>query len=118
MQSVPDRLRRIALAQESAIQPLMQIGAGGIDASALDAKTFQLVRLGSLLAVGGCPEAYEWVVSLAVAAGATDEEIIGVLAAAGPVIGVGRVVSCAADLSLAMGHDVEIAFQRQGEPAG
>ena len=43
----------------------------------------------------------------AVAAGATDEEIVGVLVAVAPVVGMARAGSAAPELALAVGCDLE-----------
>ena len=66
-----------------------------------------LVRLGALLAVGAATPSLRRTVELARAAGATETEIVGVLVAVAPAVGLARVVSDAPRLALAIGYDTE-----------
>lgn len=50
-------------------------------------------------------------VELARDAGATDEELAGILWAIGSVVGLARVTAAAPTLGLAIGYDVEAAFE-------
>ena len=43
----------------------------------------------------------------AIEAGATEEEIVGVLVAVAPAVGLARVVSTAPRLALAIGYDID-----------
>ena len=74
---------------------------------ALDSKTGALVRLGALISLGASTTSYRLAVEVAYAAGATDEEIVGVLAAVAPAAGTARAVAAAPGLALALGYDVE-----------
>jgi len=53
-------------------------------------------------------------VALALAAGATREEIVASLEAVTPVTGAPRVVGCAPKVALALGYDVAAALERLG----
>ena len=48
-----------------------------------------------------------WPVDRAIEAGATESEIVGVLIAVAPAVGVARVVSTAPRLATAIGYDLE-----------
>lgn len=48
-----------------------------------------------------------WTVEHAQCTGATDEEILGVLVAIGPAVGLARVVAAAPRLALAMGYEID-----------
>jgi alkylhydroperoxidase/carboxymuconolactone decarboxylase family protein YurZ len=85
-----------------------------VSASRLDAKTHSLVRLGALIAIDAAPPSYMWAVESALAHGATNEEIVGVLVAVMPSVGSGRVVSAAPRLSLALGYDVGAGLEDFG----
>src|SRR5205085_5519685 len=82
--------------------------------SHLDKKTHALVRLGALVAIDATPPSYMWTVEAARRAGATDDEIVGCLVAALPVVGVANVVSAAPKLALALGYDVTAALEDSG----
>jgi 4-carboxymuconolactone decarboxylase len=75
--------------------------------SALDPKTQALVGLGALLSVDAATVSVRLLVELADRAGASEEEIVGVLLAIAPVVGQARTVAVAPRLALALGYDVE-----------
>lgn len=74
--------------------------------SSLDPKTFALVKIGALVALDAAPASYMWQVTAALDAGATPEEILGVLTAVAPQTGMPRVVAAAPEIMLALGLDV------------
>ena len=111
MDRVEDLLRRLALNDERSVASALADGEGG-----LDPKAHALVRLGALVSVGAAPASYRLTVERAYAAGATDEEIVGVLTAVGPAVGFARLVAAAPDLALAIGYDVEAALDTGPAP--
>ncbi len=66
-----------------------------------------LVRLGALLALGAATSTLRATVDRAIEAGATEAELVGVLIAVAPAVGLARVVSSAPRLALAIGYDIE-----------
>jgi 4-carboxymuconolactone decarboxylase len=111
MDRVERLLRRLALSDERSLRSaLAEPGMAG--SSDLDAKTQSLIRLGALLSVGAATVSLRWTVELAYAAGATDDEILGVLLAIAPAVGHARVVGVAPHLGLALGYDFEEAEDR------
>ena len=66
-----------------------------------------LVRLGALLALGAATSTLRATVDRAIEAGVTETEIVGVLIAVAPALGLARVVSSAPRLALAIGYDIE-----------
>jgi 4-carboxymuconolactone decarboxylase len=82
----------------------------------LDSKTLALVRIGVLVAVGGAVPSYGAEVDAAVSAGASIDEIVEVLVAVVPVVGLPSVVAAAPSLAMALGYDINDALERQ--PAG
>jgi 4-carboxymuconolactone decarboxylase len=74
--------------------------------SSLDAKTFSLVKIGALVALDAGPASYVWQVKAALEAGASPEEILGVLTAVAPQTGMPRVVAAAPEIMLALGLDL------------
>jgi alkylhydroperoxidase/carboxymuconolactone decarboxylase family protein YurZ len=98
-------LRRLALSDERYLRSaLADPGVPGD----LDARTQSLICLGALLAIGACTVSLRRTVELAAAAGASDDEIVGVLLAIAPAVGHARVVGVAPSLGLAMGYDLEV----------
>ena len=74
-----------------------------IENSGLDAKTHALVRIGALIAVGAPPASFAWQVSMAREAGATADEIAGVLVAVTPAVGLPRAVAAAPQIAHVLG---------------
>ena len=75
--------------------------------SGLDPKVQALVGLGALLSVGAATVSVRLVVEEAYRAGATVDEIVGVLLAIAPAVGHARTVAVAPRLALALGYDVD-----------
>ena len=101
-------LRRLALNDEQSVDTVLATGSGpGVEA-ALVPKVDLLVRLGALLAVGAGTASLRRTVELAQSAGATESELVGVLVAVAPTVGLARVVSTAPRLAAAIGYDADL----------
>jgi 4-carboxymuconolactone decarboxylase len=100
-------LRRLALQDEPVVHTVMAGEPGVPYARALDPKTHALVLLGALLAMAAGTTSLKCVTEAAYEAGATDQEIVGVLVAVGPHLGLVGLVREAPRLALAIGYDVE-----------
>jgi hypothetical protein len=87
-----------------------------LDAIAVKDRSFAaaLMRVAATVAVDAAPSSFQHAVSLALAAGATRDEIVANLEAVTPVTGAARVVQCAPKVALALGYDVEAALARPG----
>jgi 4-carboxymuconolactone decarboxylase len=114
MPDYQETLRSLALNDERFVQSVLGMGHDTVAASHLDPKSHALVRLGALHAIDATPSAYHASVEAALAAGASLEQIVGVLIAVAPLIGLARVVSAAPDLAFALGYDVNAALEAQG----
>jgi 4-carboxymuconolactone decarboxylase len=110
-------LTKLALNDEDLIADLFESDAANLEASGLDPQQHALARIGALLALGASPASYASVVRLAEGAGVTASEVVGVLVAVAPYIGVARTVSEAPELALAMGYDVDDVIERDRDPA-
>jgi alkylhydroperoxidase/carboxymuconolactone decarboxylase family protein YurZ len=77
----------------------------------LDARTRAMIDVAILVAVNGPISAFETATSAAIAAGATEDDLVEVLIAAAPTVGTAHVVAAAPKLALAMGYDVDAAFE-------
>jgi alkylhydroperoxidase/carboxymuconolactone decarboxylase family protein YurZ len=99
-------LRRLALNDEASVEMVLA-GEAGSAGAPLRPKMDLLVRLGALLALGAATTSLRSAVRHAMAAGATESEIVGVLVAVAPAMGLARVVSSAPKLAEAIGYDLE-----------
>lgn len=103
-------LRRFALNDEETLRAAVGADpAGVVRGRALDPKTAALVRLAALLSSGATTASCRATVERAYAAGANDDELVGVLIAVAPVVGAARVVAAAPRLALAIDYDLDAA---------
>lgn len=100
-------LRRLALNDEASIGMVLTSGADCRPGAALVPKAALLVELGALLALGAATASLRSAVRRATDAGASEAEIVGVLIAIAPAIGLARVVSIAPRLAIAIGYDID-----------
>jgi alkylhydroperoxidase/carboxymuconolactone decarboxylase family protein YurZ len=106
-----ERLRRLAMNDSAvAADVVEEVGA---EPKELDPKTLTLVRLGALVAVGGAVPSFGEHADAALNAGATVDEIVGVLVGVVPIVGLPRVVESAPRLALALGYDTDDADESQ-----
>jgi 4-carboxymuconolactone decarboxylase len=114
-----DRLQHISDNDDSAIAELFEIRVQqAVDASDLDAKTFALTNLAALIAMGGDDSSYLLHVSSAIDAGASADEITGVLTAVGPNVGVFKMVAAADPLATALGIHLVESSDDSGDQRG
>jgi 4-carboxymuconolactone decarboxylase len=99
-----DQLRRLAVNDSTVADALT--GHLGTE-PALDPKTLALVRIAALVAQRGPVPSLGEQADAAWAAGATGGEIVGVLIALVPVLGLPCVVDAAPKMALALGFDIE-----------
>jgi alkylhydroperoxidase/carboxymuconolactone decarboxylase family protein YurZ len=109
-------LRRLAIVNEEFAGDQAGLAVGLPSLRVLDPKIAALARVGVLAAIGGPEVCLEWRASQALAAGATEDEITGVLLAIGPVIRLGRVVGAAPDVAGTSGYDIEAALEDHDDP--
>ena len=103
-----DRLRRLAINDAQLRDECVR--GGSLGPRELDPKTFALVRLGALVAVGGEAASYGEHADAAVEAGASAPEIVDVLISVVPLVGLPKVVAAAPRLAIALGYDIEAAL--------
>lgn len=111
MQKHEITLCKIAIADDRYVEEVLSNDRANLTASTLEAKAHALVRLGALIAIDAEAPAYMWTLQAARRAGASDDELVGCLLAALPLLGVARIVSAAPKLGLAMGFDVASALE-------
>ena len=92
-----------------------ETNAADVECGALDPRTLALVRLAALVAVGGAVPSFGAQTDAAVSAGASDAEIVEVLLGVISVVGLPRVVAAAPKLAMALGYEIDEAFE---PPAG
>ncbi len=104
-------LRRLAIRDDRFIEGLLQADCANATLAGLDDRSHALARIAALVALDAAPPAYMNSVEAALKAGASYDEVVGVLVTVLPVVGVARVVSAAPNLGLAVGYDVGEALE-------
>jgi alkylhydroperoxidase/carboxymuconolactone decarboxylase family protein YurZ len=112
MDEYKQHLRRLAVHDDALLDALAVEGSAGTTA-AIDEKTRALVRVAATIAVDAAPHSFQHAIALALAAGATNDEVVASLEAVAPVTGAARVVQCAPKVALALGYDVDAALERR-----
>ncbi len=73
------------------------------EASGLDPRAFALTKIAALVAMDAPPASYVWQVANALDAGATPREILGVMRAIAPQVGMPKVIAAAPEIMVALG---------------
>src|SRR5688500_18770285 len=98
-----DALAGMSGAEPDSIARAVGLREGGMGESPLPDTTVALVRIAVLIAMDAPPASYGRQVAVALEAGATPEDILGVLRAVAPQVGTPRVIAAAPELMLALG---------------
>ena len=109
-------LRKLAIVDEECAGDQAGLGLGTPADCALDAKTAALVRVGALAAIGSPEVCLEWSATRALATGATEDEVTGVLLVIAPVIGLGRITGALPGVAAAFEYDIEAALIESDDP--
>jgi 4-carboxymuconolactone decarboxylase len=97
-----DTLRGVSVGDATLLERLLSMQLENLEASGLDPKSYSLVKIATLIAVDAPPASYVAQLAFAREAGVTTDEIIGVLVAAAPQVGIPRVVAAAPEIMLAL----------------
>ena len=104
-----DRLESLATAEEEVISSLLAMQLHNLEESGFDPRTYSLIKLATLIAIDAPPASYVAQVAFAIEAGVTPEEIVNVLVAVAPQVGIPKVVAAAPELMVALGLELEAA---------
>ena len=101
-----DALAALALGQTDMLEQAQGLREQLRQGSGLDPRSFSLVKIAALVAIDAPPASYLWQVGAALDAGADPRDILGVLTAIAPQVGLPRVVGAAPEIMLAL--DLEL----------
>jgi alkylhydroperoxidase/carboxymuconolactone decarboxylase family protein YurZ len=96
-------LRRLAINDQTTAIGALSGTSGQVG---LDDRTYALARVAALIATESPLATYQWAIDLAIAAGATEGDVVDVLIAVAPIVGLARVTRAAPEVALALGYDV------------
>ncbi|HEY6276555.1 MAG TPA: carboxymuconolactone decarboxylase family protein [Streptosporangiaceae bacterium] len=109
-----ETLRKLAMIDEGFATEQAGLSLDLAGTAAVAPRTAALLRLAAAVAIGSPAVCLEWSVTQALAAGASKDEIAGVLLAIAPVAGLARVVAAAPDLATALEYDLAAALEDPG----
>jgi alkylhydroperoxidase/carboxymuconolactone decarboxylase family protein YurZ len=105
-QATGDMLMSLALGDSGVLGEAAQVREQLRADSTLEPKTFALVKIAALVALDAPPASYLFQVQMALDAGASAREILGVLTAIAPQTGMPRVVAAAPEIMIALGLEL------------
>jgi 4-carboxymuconolactone decarboxylase len=113
-----DQFRGMARGGEDDIAGLIRVAVDeNIAASGLDPRTYSLVNIAALIATRAEAPSFLVHVTRGVVAGVTPDELLGVLTALAPSVGIPKVVDAAPRIAAALDIDLELA-ERAATGAG
>jgi 4-carboxymuconolactone decarboxylase len=105
-----EALTMLALGQVSALEEATGLREQLRQQSGLDPRAYSLVKIAALVAQDAPPASYLWQVAEALDAGASPKDILGILIAIAPQVGLPRVVAAAPELMVAL--DLELPSEQ------
>jgi 4-carboxymuconolactone decarboxylase len=109
-------LRQLALTYATDTARRSSLSDDPVAGPTLDARTGAIVRVAALIALGASAPSYKWGIEAAYTAGVTTDEVLGILLAVAPRVGLARLVSAILPLALAVGYDIEDALESLDPP--
>jgi 4-carboxymuconolactone decarboxylase len=101
-----DSLEALANAEEAIIANLLAMQLHNLEESGFDPRTYSLIKIATLIALDAPPASYMAQVAFALEAGVSPDEIVRVLVAVAPQVGLPKVASAAPELMLALGLEL------------
>jgi 4-carboxymuconolactone decarboxylase len=100
------QLSGLALEDPDVLASMLEMQLHNLEASGLDPRAYSLVKIATLIALDAPQSSYMAQVGFALEAGLEPDEILKVLVAVSPQIGMPRAVAAAPKLMLALGLDI------------
>ena len=98
-----EKLAKLAMSDPELLLAGLEARADWQATTGLDGRTYSLAKIAALIALDAPPASYAWQVANALDAGASPEDIVGVLRAVAPQVGGPRVMAAAPEIMLALG---------------
>ena len=104
-----DQLEALAAAEEDIVKNLLAMQLNNLEESGFDPRTYSLIKIAVLIALDAPPASYLAQVAFALEAGVSPDEIVRVLVAVAPQVGLPKVASAAPEIMVALGLELESA---------
>jgi 4-carboxymuconolactone decarboxylase len=105
-EEVREALLALAVGRAEVLENAAELRSLLRDDSGLDPRSFALCKIAALIAMDAPPASYLWQVGAALDAGVTPRDMMGVLAAVAPQVGMPKVIGAAPEIMLAL--DLEL----------
>jgi 4-carboxymuconolactone decarboxylase len=102
-----ETLRGISAGEAPLLERLLSMQLENLEMSGLDPRSYAMVKIATLIAVDAPPASYVAQLAFAHEAGVTADDVIGVLVAAAPQVGIPKVVAAAPEIMLALDLSLE-----------
>jgi alkylhydroperoxidase/carboxymuconolactone decarboxylase family protein YurZ len=100
-------LRGLGTGDLGVVEELVALQELNLERSGLDARSYAFIKLASLIAVDAPPASYVGQVAWALDCGVSPEEILGVLVAVAPQVGLPKAIAAAPEIALALGLSLD-----------
>jgi len=104
-----DQLEALAAAEEDIVKNLLAMQLNNLEESGFDPRTYSLIKIAVLIALDAPPASYLAQIAFALEAGVSPDEIVRVLVAVAPQVGLPKVASAAPEIMVALGLELESA---------
>jgi len=102
-----DTLEALAAAEDDIIASLLAMQLHNLEESGLEPRTYSLVKIATLIAIGAPQASYVAQVAFAIEGGVTPDEIVNLLVTVAPQVGLPKVIAAAPQIMLALGLELE-----------
>jgi 4-carboxymuconolactone decarboxylase len=102
-EGMEEALAGLALGDPELLEKVLGLRADLQQQSGLDPRSYALVKIAALIALDAPPASYMWQVANAMDSGATAGDLVGVLRAVMPQVGLPRIAAAAPELMVALG---------------
>ncbi|MGA3153120.1 MAG: carboxymuconolactone decarboxylase family protein [Streptosporangiaceae bacterium] len=102
-EKMQEALSELALGDPELLGKALGLRSDWQQESGLDPRSYALVKIAALIALDAPPASYLWQVGNALDSGVTAEDLLGVLRAIMPQVGMPKIVAAAPELIVALG---------------
>ena len=111
MATYQDVLRGLAVNDRTLISGWLSTTRGLPNPVQIGERTQAIARVAAIIAKDGSVQTFRWTIGDALGLGVTPDEIVGLMLAIAPLIGVAEIVNTAPKVALALDYDLDEALE-------
>jgi alkylhydroperoxidase/carboxymuconolactone decarboxylase family protein YurZ len=100
-------LRGIATHDDSVIRDLLAMQVHNIERSGLSPRDHAIARIAALIALDAAPASFAWQIGIAKESGVSHDDVIGIMIALAPTVGMAKIVATAPEIAFALDMPVD-----------